>query len=67
MFSAIYPYPPYPRYALIIRRLLRPHFRYLLNNFQYRPIDKFQGPPYAVPNYMVHQLFGQFAWIGYDR
>ncbi|XP_018011636.1 thiopurine S-methyltransferase [Hyalella azteca] len=48
-------------YAAIIRRLLRPHFRYLLNNFLYRPPEKFEGPPYTVPNYTVHELFGQIA------
>ncbi|KAF2359131.1 TPMT family [Trinorchestia longiramus] len=48
-------------YATIIKRLLRPHFRYLLNNYFYRPAEKFQGPPYTVPNYIVHELFGQIA------
>ncbi|XP_045608334.1 thiopurine S-methyltransferase [Procambarus clarkii] len=45
-------------YAQIIKSLLAPDFRYLLNVTQYTPNERFSGPPGNVPTELVEQLYG---------
>lgn len=46
------------RYSEIIKALLVPDFRYLINITQYTPNEKFSGPPRNIPTELVEKLFG---------
>lgn len=47
------------RYAALIKGLLAPEFRYLLNITQYTPNEIFSGPPRNIPTKLVQELFGK--------
>ncbi|KAG7164885.1 putative Thiopurine S-methyltransferase (TPMT)-containing protein [Homarus americanus] len=44
-------------YVQIMKSLLAPDFRYLLNVTQYTPDEFFSGPPRNVPRELIEQFF----------
>ncbi|XP_042229343.1 probable thiopurine S-methyltransferase isoform X2 [Homarus americanus] len=50
-------------YVQIMKSLLAPDFRYLLNVTQYTPDEFFSGPPRNVPRELIEQFFGDMCKI----
>merc|ERR1712136_543298 len=55
------PEADHSKYASIIERMFRPHFRCLMTVVMYRPPEKYEGPPNNIPNHVIHQHFGDRA------
>lgn len=51
----------FSRYSELMKSLLAPEFRYLVNITQYTPNEKFSGPPRNVPTKLVQDLFGKLC------
>jgi len=50
-----------PAYVDLMKKMVRPHFRYLVSVLDYIPNEKFSGPPCAVPVAKLHEYFGDIA------
>ena len=44
----------------MLKQLLEPEFRYFLSSVDYTPTPQFAGPPCALPQHEVQQLFGEY-------